>query len=132
MKINLQAKNMELTEAIRDYAEGKVTNLGKFLAKMEAKKGEVLVRFEVVKTTNHHKNGEIFNANCTVSVDGHDFYASSDKSDLYEAIDDVKENLFHEITKAKDKKQTILHRGASSVKKMMKGLSKRNPFTSKY
>ena len=132
MKINLQAKNMELTEAIRDYAERRVTNLGKFLAKMEAKKGEVLVRFEVVKTTNHHKTGEIFNANCTVSVDGHDFNASSDKSDLYEAIDDVKENLLREIIKAKDKRQTIFHRGAASVKKMMKGLSKRNPFTSKY
>jgi len=43
-----------------------------------------------------------------------------------------KENLFNEIEKNKDRKQTLFKRGASSVKKMEKGLSKRNPSTSKY
>jgi hypothetical protein len=32
----------------------------------------------------------------------------------------------------KDRNQTLFKRGATSVKKMMKGLSKRNPFTAKY
>ncbi|MFZ2205052.1 MAG: ribosome-associated translation inhibitor RaiA [Minisyncoccia bacterium] len=123
MKINLQAKNMELTPAIHDYVLERVTNLGKLLSKMEEKGGEVLVVFDVAKTTNHHKAGEIFRADCTITVDGNKFYSSSDKSDLYAAVDDVKENIFHEITRAKAKKQHLFRRGAQKVKDLMKGFT---------
>lgn len=132
MRINLQSKNMDLTDSISDYVEKRVTNLGKLLTKMEEKGGDFSVSFEVAKTTNHHKAGDIFHANCAVNIDGQNFHASSDKPDLYEAIDEVKENLFRAIRQSKDRKQALFKRGAASVKKMLKGLSKRNPFTSKY
>lgn len=132
MKINFQAKNIEITEVIHDYVEKKVTNLGKLLTEIEERDGEVIVLFSVSKTTHHHKGGEVFHADCSINIKGKKFYASVNKQDLYEAIDEVKEDLFMEITKNKDKKQTLFKRGAMSVKKMMKGLSNRNPFTSKY
>ena len=123
---------MELTEAIKDYVSKRVTNLEKLLANLEKEKGEARVNFEVVKTTNHHKTGEIFQADCMISIDGKKFYGKSDHEDLYSAIDEVKEKLFNEIQKNKDRRQTLFKRGAMSIKKMLKGLSKRNPFTSKY
>lgn len=132
MQINLQGKNIELTEAIKDYVSRRVTNLEKLLSNLESKKGEAMVNFEVVKTTNHHKAGEIFHASCMIRIDGKKFYGESDHEDLYSAIDEVKETLFNDIQKNKDRRQTLFKRGATSVKKMLKGLSKRNPFTSKY
>ena len=132
MNINLQGKNIELTQAIHDYVVKRVTNLSKLLSEIEEKNGEVLVRFSVSKTTKHHKEGEVFEANCSISIEGENFYSNVIMEDLYQAIDAVKENLFNEIEKNKDRRQTLFKRGASSVKKMMKGLSKRNPFTSKY
>ncbi|HEY4494250.1 MAG TPA: HPF/RaiA family ribosome-associated protein, partial [Candidatus Paceibacterota bacterium] len=63
---------------------------------------------------------------------GQSFYSSADGEDLYAAIDEVKDTLFREISKNKDRRQTLFKRGAASIKKMLKGLSKRNPFTSKY
>jgi|SRR3989338_4200739 len=132
MQINLQGKNIELTEAIKDYVLKKVTNLEKLLSGIEAKEGRVMVNFEVSKSTNHHKSGDIFHADCLIKIDGKEFYFSADKEDLYQAIDAVKDSLYHEINKNKDRRQTLLKRGAASVKKMLKGLSKRNPFTSKY
>ena len=132
MQINLQGKGIELTESIKDYVLKRVTNLEKLLSNLEEKKGEARVSFEIGKTTNHHKAGEIFHADCSINIKGKKFYSSVVRQDLYEAIDEVKENLFREISRNKDKKQTLFKRGASSVKKMMKGLSKRNPFTSKY
>ncbi len=132
MKINFQAKNIEITEAIHDYVEKRVTNLGRLLAEMEEKGEEANVLFSVSKTTHHHKGGEVFHADCSININGKKFYASVNKQDLYEAIDAVKEDLFMEITKNKDKKHTLFKRGATSIKKMMKGISKRNPFTSKY
>ena len=102
------------------------------LSGIEAKEGRVMVNFEVSKSTNHHKSGDIFHADCLIKIDGKEFYFSADKEDLYQAIDAVKDSLYHEINKNKDRRQTLLKRGAASVKKMLKGLSKRNPFTSKY
>jgi putative sigma-54 modulation protein len=132
MQINLQSKNIELTEAIKDYVLKRVTNLEKLLSNIETKKGEAKVKFEVTKTTNHHKAGEIFHADCIISVAGKKYYGSSDNEDLYSAIDEVKNTLFNDIQKNKDRRQTLYKRGALSVKKMLKGLSSRNPFTSKY
>ncbi|KKP85782.1 ribosomal subunit interface protein [Candidatus Nomurabacteria bacterium RIFCSPHIGHO2_02_FULL_35_13] len=132
MKINLQGKNFELTETIKDYVIKRVTNLEKLLSTMEKRGGEVVVNFEVGKSTKHHKSGDVFHSDCLIKIDGKEFYSSSDEEDIYQAIDEVKESLFEEIRKNKDRKQTLFKRGAASVKKMLKGLSKRNPFTSKY
>ena len=57
MQINLQGKNMELTEPIKEYVLKRVTNLGKLLSSIEEKGGKVMVNFEVGKSTNHHKSG---------------------------------------------------------------------------
>ncbi len=132
MQINLQGKNIELTEAIKDYVSKRVTNLEKLLKGIEERGGEVKINFEVSKSTNHHKSGEIFHTDCLIKIDGKEFYASFDAEDVYSAIDEIKETLFNDIQKNKDRRQTLVRRGAMSVKKMLKGISKRNPFTSKY
>ncbi|MEX2052321.1 MAG: ribosome-associated translation inhibitor RaiA [Candidatus Paceibacterota bacterium] len=132
MQIHLQGKNIELTDDIKNYVSKRVTNLEKLLSRIEEGEGEVRVNFEVARTTNHHKAGDIFHADCLINIDGKEFYASADKDDLLACVDEVKDALYHEINKNKDRRQTLYKRGASSVKKMLKGLSKRNPFTSKY
>ncbi len=132
MKINLQTKNLELTPEIKDYVHKRVTNLEKLLSSMEEKGGEVVILFEVGKNTQHHKSGAVFHTDCHITVNGEEFYSSSDKEDLYAAIDEIRENLYEEIRRNKERGNTLFIRGARSVKKMLKGLSDRNPFTSKY
>ncbi len=131
MQINLKGKNIELTEAIKDYVLKKVTNLGKLLTRIEEGEGKVMVNFDVGKSTNHHKSGDVFHADCLIKIDGKEFYGSADKEDLYQAIDSVKESLYNEINKNKDRTQTLFKRGSAKMKKMLKGLSDRNPFTSR-
>jgi len=132
MQINLQARNIELTEDIKDYVLKRVTNLEKLLSSIEEKGGEVLVHFDIGKTTEHHRTGQVFHADCLVNIHGEKFYYATDKESLYECIDEIKERLYEEIRRNKDRKQTLFKRGAASVKKMLKGISKRNPFTSRY
>src|SRR3989338_426762 len=131
MQINLVGKNIELTEAIKSYVSKRVTNLEKLLTRIEERGGKVMANFEVGKSTNHHKGGEVFHTDCLIKIDGKEFYGRADKEDLYEAIDAVKNSLYNEINKNKDRKQTLFRHGSLSVKRMLKGLSKRNPFTSK-
>lgn len=128
MQINLQAKNLELTEKNKDYILKKVTNLGKLLKKIEDRGGEVSISFEVGRDTNHHKAGEVFYAASEINIDGEKFYITENKDDLNAAVDEVKEMLFNEIRKNKDKKQTMFTRGARKIKDMMKGISSYRPW----
>lgn len=123
MQIKLVSKNMDLTEAINDYVLKKVTNLGKFLTKIHKKGGEIKVNFEVSKN-KRHKNGELFHADCEIGIDGKKFYFTTDKEDMYEAIDTVKDGLFREISKIKDKKQSITRKQAKIVKSKIKNSKK--------
>ena len=117
---------MELTPAIEEYINKKLGSLSKFGGDVE-----VSIYVEVGKTTNHHKQGELFKAEINLGLNGKKFFTDSEKDDLYKAIDETEEDLIRQITYKKDKEKTLFKRGATSVKKMLKGLSKRNPFTSK-
>ncbi len=132
MQVNLHGKNIELTNPIKNYVLKRLTNLEKVLSGIENKGGAVIVNFEVGKSTNHHKGGDVYMADCLISIDGKEFYSKAEEEDVYIAIDAVKDNLFREISKNKDRTQTLFKRGATSVKKMLKGITKRNPFTGKY
>ncbi len=127
MNINIKATNMELTGAISEYVNKRLASIEKF-----SKDGNITGSVEVGKTTNHHKQGDVYKAEFNIDMNGEHFFADSEQSDLYAAIDDAKEEISRTISSNKDRKQTLFKRGASSVKKMVKGISKRNPFTSKY
>lgn len=119
---------MELTQAINDYINKRLSKIEKFV-----KKGlETVIYVEVAKTTNHHKQGDVYKAEFNIEILGNKFYVFSEKEDLYKAIDDALSELIRQIKSKKDRSKTLFKRGAISVKKMVKGISKRNPFTSKY
>lgn len=127
MSINIKATNMDLTGAITDYVNKRLASIEKF-----SHDNDMTGHVEIGKTTNHHKQGDIFKAEFDISINGTQYFTVSEQDDLYSAIDDAKEEIVRKITHTKDRKQTLFKRGASSVKKMLKGISKRNPFTSEY
>lgn len=119
---------MELTEALSGYINKRLSKIRKFV-----KKGlDGVIYVEVAKTTNHHKQGDVYKAEFNVEILGNKFYVFSEKEDLYKAIDDAQNELVRQIKSKKDRSKTLFKRGSTSIKKMLKGISKRNPFTSKY
>ena len=126
MNTMIKATNIELTHAIQEYVDKRMESVYKVLNDPHA-----TVRFEVGKTTNHHNKGELFQAEVDIASRGNKFFSRSIKEDLYSAIDDVKEEIIGNISSFKDRKESLYRRGARSVKKMFKGISARNPFTSK-
>ena len=125
--IQIKATNIELTNAIADYVHKKLEHLDRFI-----KDENHTFYIEVGKTTQHHKNGEYYKAEIKMNHAENNFYAESIKDNLYSAIDTAKDEIVRLLTQKKDKKQTLFKRGAVSVKKMVKGISSRNPFTSRY
>lgn len=124
---NIKAKNMDLTPAITDHIHDRVNLINKFINDNDA-----IVQIEVGRTSKHHNKGDVFRAEFNLKTKDRKFYSFSEKSDLYVAINDAKDQLLSAIKNKKDRKITLFKRGAKSVKKMVQGISKRNPLTSKY
>ena len=118
---------MNLSPDIKEYIEKRIAHIEKFL-----KHKDTVVNVEVEKTTNHHKHGDVYKAEIIIGTGNSKFFATAQTEDLYNAIDEVKDEIVRKLTTTKDRERTLFKRGALSIKKMMKGLTKRNPFTSKY
>ncbi len=103
MKIDIKAKNFDLTDAIKGYIDEKMSYFDKFFEE-ESKEGSVEMTFEVAKTTNHHENGQIYYAEANLSVVGEIIRAEKGADDLYAAIDEVKDALAQGVRKFKEMK----------------------------
>ena len=121
MKINIKATGIELTPAITEYVQKKLGAVGKFVPESES----VVAQVEVGKSSKHHKSGDVFRAEAHLIGGGLDLYAVSDQSDLYAAIDLIKDDLARKLTQQKGKRFARTRRGARALKDMLKGF---NPF----
>src|SRR5688572_17818021 len=107
MSISITALNIELTPALKEYVEKRLGGFAKYTS------GDPTVVVDIGKTTAHHRQGDIFEAKVHVTTPlGKQYYAVSQKADLYEAVDDVRAEMIRELSSAKDKNTTLFRRGA--------------------
>jgi putative sigma-54 modulation protein len=106
LKIDVRAENMELTDAIASAIDEKLGSLDKYLESIGTPKE---LRVNVGKTTNHHNKGEVFKAEADLLIPGHTIHAEATETELYAAIDILKDELKNRLVKVV--KTTIdLHR----------------------
>lgn len=116
--IQIQAKNIEMTDSIHDYIIKKFDGIDKFIHG-----GQIdLCSVEITKNSQKHKKGEIYNAEVTIRTQGKKFYAYSHQTDLYKSIDDVRDEIVRELTTNKGKTLRLFRRGARQVKFIIKEL----------
>ena len=97
MQIKVNGRGIELTEAIRNYAEKKISGLNKFYDKI------IRAVITVGVESHHHQKGQIFIAECKLEVPGNDLFASKSEKTLYKAIDKIRDYLEAELKKFKTK-----------------------------
>lgn len=103
---------MELTDAIREYAWNKISELQKFLPEGTHASVDIILE----RTTNHHKKGDVFKAEANVSVPGQLLNAEQVHEDLYAAIDKLKDEVGRELKKYKEKLTDKRMKGARDAK----------------
>jgi ribosomal subunit interface protein len=113
---NIKATNIELTEAIREYIEKRLLTAEKFVKADSIENAYVIVG----KTTNHHKNGDVFRAEFNMVIGGKKFIVFSEKEDLFAAIDDAHDQLVREITSSNSRTRALFRRGAQKIKAMIR------------
>lgn len=109
-----------LTPAIEEYINKKIGSLEKFFSDSS----NALCEVEVGKSTEHHKSGEIYRAEVNISLPGMpQVFAVAHESQLYAAIDIVKEETEREILSKKNKKTALFRKGAAKIKNIIKSLN---------
>ena len=105
MKITITGKELNATEAIKDYVEKKLTRIEKYFEGTE---------LDANVTIKAEKNAQI--AEMYVKAAGMDFKAVTENKDLYASIDKDIDILEGQIRKAKAKREKI--QKDSSIKEM--------------
>jgi putative sigma-54 modulation protein len=117
MNIKIRSINFDITPAIDDYVSKKISSLEKFLEVSEGTICEV----EIGRTTKHHNSGDIFKAEINLNQPGaKQVYAVAEESDLYTAIDIVRDEAERAIVSRKTKDTTLFRKGASKIKDLLK------------
>ena len=101
MRVGIKATNMDLTQAIKDYAGEKLGGLDKYFDNIQQ------VDIEVGKTTNHHQKGDIFFCEVNVSVPRTLLRYRNETDDLYKAINQAKKGIQLEIKRYKEKMREV-------------------------
>ncbi len=118
MNINIKTTNITLTPSISEYTNKRLTKISEILAHDPTVQCDV----ELARTTAHHNKGEIFKAEIHIVGVAKNAYASSEKGDLYSAIDGVRDEIMQELRAGKGKKVSLVRRSGVLVKNALKGL----------
>lgn len=97
MNINIRGTNIELTEALKNYAEEKIGELQKYFENIRQADIDIGLR------SHHHHKGDIFYAEVNLHVPGELVRVVKEEADLYKAIDKVKDHLKVDLQKRKEK-----------------------------
>ncbi len=106
MQTIIKGKNLEITEALRRYAEEKIHKLEKYLDRMH--KAEVEMSVE--------RNPKISNNHCvevTIFSNGPIIRAKESATDMYQAIDLVNDKLERQVKRLKRKRINRSHQGSN-------------------
>ncbi len=114
MQLDIKAKNITLTEAIRAYVEAKVAT---FDAKVARFGTSVSCEVEVGMTTRHHKKGPIFRAEIHVRLPGNLVYAEAEDFNLYVALNEAKKEAERQILAYKGLRAQKAKRGGGMARR---------------
>jgi ribosomal subunit interface protein len=117
MNIIIKATNFSLTQSISDRIENSLGSLKKIVSGFG---DEIETRVEVGRSSFHHKKGEVFFAEVNLRLGKRQIRSRSESTDVYSAIDMVKDELRNEILRFKDKRETMFRRGARSIGKFFR------------
>jgi ribosomal subunit interface protein len=113
MQLKVKATNISLSPEISEYLDKRLRTVEKFVSDYQE---TTLIEAELGKTTAHHQTGNIFRAEINLSIEGKLFRAAQEASDLYSAIDAVKDEIIETLRGFKDKKSSLAKRTGQRLK----------------
>ena len=122
MNINTKATSVSMSPAISDYLDKRLEKIATIVGDDTSVQCDV----ELARSSSRHQKGDVFRAEIHIVGAGRNVYASSEKQDLYAAIDEVRDEIIRKLTAGKAKRISLIRRSGSRVKDMVKGLWSRS------
>lgn len=116
IKTRIKITGMDMTPSIQDYVDKKIDMLNKFIDSED----DALAEIEIGRTTNHHHKGDVYKAELHITTSKGSYHAEAKESDLYIAIDMVKDKMSQEIVNKKDRKVSLMKKGQKKIKDALK------------
>lgn len=116
MKIITKSHEVEVTQAITNYLQEKFDSVKKHVGNNENVEADV----EFGKTTEHHKQGDIFRIKTNLKIGSTKIHVECVGADMYAVIDMTKEKLLDEIAHRKDKDVSLIRSSARKFKSIFK------------
>jgi len=118
MRYTFQGKFLEITPSLQRYIKDKFQALSRIF-----KKEDVSLEVEVERETRHYKKGLVFLAKAILDVKAKNpLFAEAESYDARSAVDIVRDVLFTEARKFKEKRAVRRREGERRLKRLMKGL----------
>lgn len=121
MEIQFKGTHFEIPEALTTRITDKLTKIETLL---KDKADEAFVYVELGRETEAHKNGVVWRAEFNVDVEGTRTRAESTRDTIEEACDDALRTLAQEITKQHAREGSLMKRGGSAIKDIMRGFGR--------
>ncbi len=128
MRIKIKATNIDLSESIKEYVDKKIGSLEKFTREfvadekklenpIESRKGRIEAFVDVGKESGGSNKG-LFFSKARITIPGEKIVIARTRSaDLREAIDDLKDELYSQLSTISKKEAAITEREVRKVKK---------------
>ena len=114
INISIKGRNMKLTEAVEDYARKKVDSLRKVITADE--EAGIFAQVELGKEVRDQMSGDIFVATIDLDIAGEVHHVEVEQSDLYAAIDEMKDEISRVVRNYQKKKRDLTRRGSLKMK----------------
>jgi putative sigma-54 modulation protein len=108
MQLIIKAKNLEITESLRNYVEDKIGRLDRYLPDLDEARVELAV--QNVKSNQHRQVVQV-----TIRSNGTILRAEERHADMFAAIDAVKDKLQRQILRYKEKPVRVKARAQAAA-----------------
>ncbi len=98
MNIQIKAENLELDQRLKDHINEKVNMLTKYLGDIQV----IDTKVKVGMTSKHHQKGNIYECEIALALPGETLRVSKTTSDIFKAVEKVKDHLERGIVKYKE------------------------------
>ncbi len=116
MLVNFKAKDVDLIDEVKQYAESKVEMLGKLLADVPDEN----ISYDVELSKGKQQTGSIYRADITLHAGAMRLHAVGHGESLNAAIDEAKDELERRMRREKAKDMTLLRKGSQAIKRMLR------------
>ena len=120
MRVTIRQKDVEITPALREYAEQKIVRPVEKRLRQLALSDAPILDIEISRITHHHNKGMVYAATATLALGKQVIRAEAAEVDAHAACDALEDELTREIVRYKTRSQSLFRRGARRAKQYLK------------